>query len=70
MFIILGTILEILFAVYILVALALFINFIIRGFSATITVNNEKHEIVGFKKYLTCLGMSLIWPVILIKELF
>lgn len=70
MFLILGAILEIIFIVYILVALALFINFLVRGFSATITVNDENHEIVGFKKYLTCLGMSLIWPVILIKELF
>lgn len=70
MFIILGAILEIIFIVYILVSLALFINFIIRGFSATITINDEQKEIVGLKKYLTCLGMSLIWPVILIKELF
>lgn len=63
-------ILELIAIVYLIVAFVLFLNFLIRGYTVTVTnnISKEKKILSGMKKFWTCLGMSLLWPVILIRE--
>ena len=64
--------LAILFYIYIGVALAMFLNFLLRGYVITYTNlrTNEKQQFSGVRKFLACVIMCLIWPIILIRNIF
>ena len=64
--------LALLFYIYIGVAIAMLLNFLLRGYVITYTnlKTNEKQQFSEFKKFLACLIMCLIWPIILIRNIF
>lgn len=64
--------LALLFYIYIGIAIAMFLSFMLKGYNVTYTnlKTNEKHQFSGFGKFLACLIMCLIWPIILIRNMF
>ena len=58
--------------IYISGALFLFLCFMFKGYSVTITTfsDNKKTRLEGFQKVKWCVIMCLLWPIILIKDLF
>lgn len=65
-------ILTIILFFYLTVAILLFFNFILRDFNVTITTfsDNKKTTLEGFNKYKWCIILCLLWPIVIIKNLF
>ena len=61
-----------LFYVYIIGAIILLLSFIFRGYNVTITTfsDGKKINLQGSKKIWVLIFMCLLWPVIIIKNLF
>lgn len=66
------TILCLCILIYLFVAFLLFSSFLLKGYNVSITYfdNNEKEYLEGFKKLKWCFVLCLLWPVILIKDIF
>lgn len=66
------TILCLCILIYLFVAFLLFSSFLLKGYNVSITYfdNNEKEYLEGFKKLKWCIILCLLWPVILIKDIF
>ena len=64
--------LTILCGFYLIGVVVLLFSFLIKGYNITYTdlKTNKKQQLDGFKKFIACLLMCLIWPVIVIKNGF
>ena len=64
--------LTILLYVYVIGVRVLLLNFIFRGYNVTITTfsDGKKTNLQGSKKIWALVFMCLLWPIILIKNLF
>lgn len=64
--------LHILLYVYVIGAAFLLLSFLIKGYNVTITTfsDGKKTNLQGFKKIWALIIMCLLWPIIMIKNIF